>query len=292
VNVARRRLLAAALDVSLDVLFADRETADIAVGDLTENKLNTQMQAYQLGNLTMVSAPTVSETTVSSSPTVTPFPTALVAGAAGGGVAVLLLACAAALEVRRRDLKHPLTHAERKMFREKAFDAAKHGGHGGEAKMGEKSKLLTTAKQVDATSGLEALMCVDLEGFKQDFYIAVGKGVEGIREEVDAFVAMAQDYAEQMHGWVEDKEEQLKAVEAEVIQIKDVKDILTYVLSPAGTKKEGKTVYVNGIIDAAYVNDIIDEVTSSVSKGLGAYLSYPKALQAGLKVEHVVALRL
>eukprot|EP00282_Hemiselmis_andersenii_P027643 CAMPEP_0169481414 /NCGR_PEP_ID=MMETSP1042-20121227/30104_1 /TAXON_ID=464988 /ORGANISM="Hemiselmis andersenii, Strain CCMP1180" /LENGTH=202 /DNA_ID=CAMNT_0009596163 /DNA_START=342 /DNA_END=947 /DNA_ORIENTATION=- len=97
VSVGRRRLLATFLDIGLQLLYPDLASASLAVSnDLTESSLSEQMQAENLGTLTVTAQPTISsqpsspgsqETSPQPTPSSTPSgPPASTPADSGGGV--------------------------------------------------------------------------------------------------------------------------------------------------------------------------------------------------------------
>ena len=265
VSIGRRRLLAAYLDIGLDLLYADQASAEsAAASDLTESNLNNQMFDAGLGALTVTAQPTVRQAAAaaegggSDASTTTPpedsaTPTWVIIVASAGGF--LAVGAGVALITRRvsrrvgpvkvlddKDLKK-LRHT---VLNEKPVE---------ESKFTEEAKDLITGKVREAASGIEALLCVD----SQSLYGAVSLGVAGIEEEVKQFV-------EERGG---------SGAPANVME---VLELFNYIVYEGTSEKE----YENGIRDKGRPE----------GTRLDYFVSHKKAKKAGLKPAHVVALRM
>ena len=118
-----------------------------------------------------------------------------------------------------------------------------------ESKFFEQIYKLKTGRPIDATRGLEHRMNISHE-----FFLSIAKGVQGIQEEVDTFVAASAD-----------------------IEVRIIAEMLRYIRFETTSEKE-------------YPNGIRDKDREGLT--LAYFLNHRKAKEAALDEAEVVALRL
>ena len=118
VSVGRRRLLAAYLDIGLDMLYADQASAEsAAASDLAESSLNGRMVDAGLGTLTVTAQPTVrqaaaaagSDTATTTLPRDAAIPTWVIIVASVGGTLAVGVGVAIIIWRRMRGERRPGT---------------------------------------------------------------------------------------------------------------------------------------------------------------------------------------
>jgi hypothetical protein len=149
-----------------------------------------------------------------------------------------------------------LSEEDIKMMREATRDAVPVATNS--SKMFEPAYKLKTGRPVAATKGLEDRMCVHAN--RVQYYERIGKGVEGIQEEVDEFHPVSKD---------PDPEE--------IKNVQEVKDLLRYVRFESSSEK-------------TYSNGIRDHGRTAVK--LEYFLDDSKAKEGGLSEAELVALRM
>jgi len=285
VSIGRRRLLAAYLDIGLDLPYADRASAEsAAASDLTESNLNNQMVGASLGTLTVTAQPTVrqaaaaageeegsgSDASTTTLPEDSATPTWVIIVASAGGFLAVGAGVAFIMILRQRwrspvaagktmsDAKAALAQEKPVLGEgdlEKLRQAVLAEEPVEESKFIEEAKDLITGKAKEAAEGLEALLCVD----SKSYHRRIGLGVAGIEEEVKQFV------------------EERGGSDAPA-DVREVLELFDYIVYQGAGEKE----YANGIRDKG----------RKPGTRLDYFVSHPKAIEAGLKPAHVVALRM
>jgi len=289
VVVSRRRLLGTHVDVVVEIVYGNLAAAEEAkASDLTQSSLSSAFLASTLGTVEVIQEAHIQplETVVSTTlvaPTTTPMPDPLITpwlelSVGMGSAAALCVVLIAWLWKRGSGVLSPSEATALRMSAKASEPDIEIND-----KFFENGELKTGKRQT-AVHGLAHHMGVQPE----DLLHKASLGLNGIKEEVEAFVANASTYAPlflkaRAQNSIESDNEYREAFHKEVERIMNVKWLLNYILEPEGIPVDQKRRrFSNGVIDQG----------RPVGMTMKDFVELHEAREAKLSKVEVVALRM